>query len=508
MPSMAAQQAQFAETMRAMKLALKRNRAASPTAPSSSTDDSDSDGLHMHTNRGNKRKRSARYVHEGRLDTTGGQASYKRKVRHAGYERHIIAQRPRLYDEDGDVVDPLDVASDGEEEERASGEPVREDAFGEVRLEQLLRPLTSAAELPEHPSLSAAYTSSALTQMAREAAGMVRREKATLWKAKRLLERFRGDGGWMACGRFETAECEGLLLREGEGERSAAGESVGEVEMGKPVLDEDGVVIGEEDGVAVQDEVEGNGDLMDGIEARDHLTTVPRPDLTGESAQPEDTTMHDTHEPINGTQQPDDTPPTTLSNPTITDLTTTTRPDSDESTSNPSLPSHAMTTRARARSPQPPTSPTPTIPSSTPSTPPINPWFLPPASALPDPSLGLPSPEAEDTRKLLLLYVQKQENIVRQLSALYTGLQRTDRLRREVWRACKAEGHMVPVAEGDGNGGVRTEMSDGEDWFDGADWGLQGGEVGVLEKGKDEVEDAAEEEGRRVGGRRRRVVGR
>lgn len=104
-----------------------------------------------------------------------------------------------------------------------------------------------------------------------------------------------------------------------------------------------------------------------------------------------------------------------------------------------------------------------------------------------------------------MLYVQKQENIVRQLSTLYDGLQRADRLRWETYRACKAEGHMVP----DGKGGVVTEMSDGEDWYDAEDWGLTARDLkdGKLEKGKDEVEDVAEEEGRRVGGRRRRVVG-
>lgn len=52
-----------------------------------------------------------------------------------------------------------------------------------------------------------------------------------------------------------------------------------------------------------------------------------------------------------------------------------------------------------------------------------------------------------------------------------------------------------------------TEMSDGEDWYDVEQWGLQVGrelnEQGGLEKGKDEVEDV-EEEGRR-GVRKRRV---
>jgi len=59
---------------------------------------------------------------------------------------------------------------------------------------------------------------------------------------------------------------------------------------------------------------------------------------------------------------------------------------------------------------------------------------------------------------------------------------------------------------------MRTEMSDGEDWVDIEGLGLGKADVKMqkdgnygLEKGKDEVEDV-EEEGRRVGGRRRRVA--
>ena len=125
-----------------------------------------------------------------------------------------------------------------------------------------------------------------------------------------------------------------------------------------------------------------------------------------------------------------------------------------------------------------------------------------PSTALSDRDLGLPVNEADDTRKLLLLYVQKQEQVVRSLDALYMGLQKTDRLRQYVYRSCQAEAHLVP----DGKGNMVTEMSDGEDWYDISDWGLQPWELkdGQLEKGKDEVEDV-EEEGRRRPGRGRRV---
>ena len=171
-----------------------------------------------------------------------------------------------------------------------------------------------------------------------------------------------------------------------------------------------------------------------------------------------------------------------------------------------------MTTRARARSPRQSRTPSPT-PSDSASVPPIHPWFLVPPSVLPDRDLGLPANEAIEVRRNLLLYVQKQGLIVRQLSALYDGLQRADRLRKAIWDAAKAEAHV----RDDGKGNAVTEMSDGEDWYDIEDLGLARHELKLgrdgtwgLEKGKDEVEDLAgvEEEGfgRRGGGRRRRAV--
>lgn len=61
-----AQQIQFEETIRAMKLAMKRR-----------ADDSDSDtDVHHHTNRGNKLNRRAKYINRDRLDDTG-RLSYK-----------------------------------------------------------------------------------------------------------------------------------------------------------------------------------------------------------------------------------------------------------------------------------------------------------------------------------------------------------------------------------------------------------------------------------------------
>ena len=68
------------------------------------------------------------------------------KITHAGYTRNTISRNPPLFDDDGDLYSP---ASSDHEDRYA--EPLEDNPFGEVQLETLLRPLTSAAELPSHP---------------------------------------------------------------------------------------------------------------------------------------------------------------------------------------------------------------------------------------------------------------------------------------------------------------------------------------------------------------------
>lgn len=73
-----------------------------------------------------------------------------------------------------------------------------------------------------------------------------------------------------------------------------------------------------------------------------------------------------------------------------------------------------------------------------------------------------------------MLYVQKQEEVCRGSWRLYEGLLKADRLRKTVFRWAKAEAHV-------------GEMSDGEDWYDKEEWGLEED----LKKGHDEDEDDA-----------------
>ncbi len=148
---------------------------------------------------------------------------------------------------------------------------------------------------------------------------------------------------------------------------------------------------------------------------------------------------------------------------------------------------HRMTTRAQAQAASDNTASAETVTSSRASSasPIIHPIFKVPESAHPDRDLGLPYSEAEETRRLLLLYVQKQEEICRGAEKLSNGLLQADRMRRMVMKWAKAEAHV-------------GEMSDGEDWYDKDEWGLDED----LRKGHEEEEDDGNNHGKKTRGRR------
>ncbi|KAM3415015.1 hypothetical protein BST61_g10152 [Cercospora zeina] len=480
------QQIMVAETIRAMKLAMKRRAS-----------DSESDGdIRRHTNRGNKLRKGAKNVQQDRLDDTGG-LSHRKKMHHAGYERHTIATKPAYLDEDGDPYSPT--SSDHENERY--GELAEDNPFGEVQLEALLRPLTSAAELADHPSLSVPYKSKGLTQMAEEACAMLRRERARLWKAKRLLQRFRGDADWVPSQTFEAESDHALLTGE---------DAVQSVFADHHAFILESAAIPGPTSEQMDPVKRSNGDAdvageeMQGVESHDMAAGTTAAASAHARAHP--------HSPAQGTNGDFPMAPGALPAETYESVDSIPHPAvahiadgegaSETASQSNGTERHAMTTRARARSPAGRSDRTSSpSPSESASVPAIHPWFVPPASSLPDRDLGLPAQEAEETRKLLLLYVQKQEQVVRSLDTLHAGLQRADRLRSSVYRSCKAEGHVIH----DGKGNAVTEMSDGEDWYDVTDWDMQPWELhdGKLEKGKDEVEDVEEERGRRPGRGRR-----
>ena len=146
-------------------------------------------------------------------------------------------------------------------------------------------------------------------------------------------------------------------------------------------------------------------------------------------------------------------------------------------------PPHRMTTRAQAQAASDNSASTRTRSASPASwvPPVIHPLYQIPVSAQPDRDFGLPAHEAEETRRILVAYVQKQEEVVRGAAKLYNGLLRADRMRQTVFKWCKADGHV-------------GEMSDGEDWYDKEYWGLEED----LRKGHDDEEEDVATQGKKT----------
>ena len=106
------------------------------------------DSLVKVSNRGQKLKRRAEFIHEGQL---GGRKVYKRvclstynkklvstyriffnyyqKVEHAGYYRFILRRNPKRFDEYGDELE------DDEADERVNAEAAEGNPYGYVKLE-------------------------------------------------------------------------------------------------------------------------------------------------------------------------------------------------------------------------------------------------------------------------------------------------------------------------------------------------------------------------------------
>ncbi len=164
--------------------------------------------------------------------------------------------------------------------------------------------------------------------------------------------------------------------------------------------------------------------------------------------------------------------------------------DADDASLPPPPPPPRRITRALAanrstshsNAPTPPLSPasSSTTTTTTASDLQIDPLYLLPPSSNPATNFsGLPPEEALETRRLLTLYIQKQEESVRGYECILSKLLTAHRLRSEVLEMCKTEEHV-------------GELSDGEDWIDAERWGLQPGE---LRKGRDEDEDVLVGEG-------------
>ncbi|KAF2648376.1 hypothetical protein K491DRAFT_250189 [Lophiostoma macrostomum CBS 122681] len=432
---MAGQQQQIVDTIFNMKRRLLRK--------DDSSDSDESDTPYNH--RLHSLKRKAQYTRSGKPESASDPPPYKKRIEHAGYQRYILQRNPLRYDPDGDIVEPAD---DYEDEDELS--VVEEDPYADIKLEELLAPMTSAADLPNHPTLSLAYTSKHLTNLTAEAGVISRKEKDLLWRTKDLFTRFLGDAPFVPGSLDDLPSLDHLQDPWTNGSNASRtqtqnGDAVQDNGFVQETSSSNDVTMGEanQTGDAQPESVQSNG-----------VPEVTEPAAL-QNGHSEPASNGDAHaDSTDAPQENGDRPPA----PTVEDASDT----SSQHTA------HRMTTRARAQAasdPSPPSSPSSTVN-------PIHPLFGFANDLLPDGAFGLPTSEAEDTRILLLAFIQKQEEIVRTSSDLYTGMLQGERMRQEVFKWAKAEAHV-------------GEMSDGEDWYDREEWQLETD----LVKGRDEEED-------------------
>ncbi|KAJ9151373.1 Transcriptional regulatory protein rxt2 [Pleurostoma richardsiae] len=485
------EQLMIAETVAAMRKAVKRKAYES---------DSDSSIEHA-TNRGYKLKKRARFVHEGKLGPPTGPAVYKEVVEHAGYQRAIISRNPPLVDEDGYGIDSDD---DDDRVQEALTSAAEDDPYAGVRLEHLLAPLTAVTDLPTHPTMSKPFTSKALTELAVQGRNLVQKENAALWKVRPLLTRLSGDHTWVPCemmlgpedleyfdddylARLASRGVKGPTVEETantttssvNGERSAekAHDSVlAKASKDTPISKSANEAKSSAEDVAMADADGQDGSVPDGAKQNEADSSHPGEDkmLGQEGRAP--VTDNQPHK----SQENGDAPGNEDENKThkreqesgkapAPDEDVKMRDDGATEDAQNRLDDHppAGSDHPGSRA----TSPTPDVIDESF----IHPIFLAPSAAHPSRDLGLPEQEAEDVRRLLQLYVQKQEEVCRGANKLFMGLMKADRLRKTVLRWAKTEAHV----------GANRDMSDGEDWYDKEEWGL----TEDLKKGQDEEEE-------------------
>ena len=367
-------------------------------------------------------------------------------------------------------------------------------------------PLTAVADLETHPTLSVPYKSSALHDMTQQAEEMLQKERRGLAGLKLLLTDFRGDHKWIPSGRFYTENDTELFAIDGTRDSKDA-TAHGPEEIARIAEREQEAISAELlDSAAEQVPVTKDGAEHDRV----HSEQPGHPEVNGATSAEDKTHADITENPVGNGNTANNTGESTNEATATSALSpgasanapadgASGAPDSKmadapgpAATASPTLspkdgnadkdgrPPPRMVTRgqahAQARTASPP--PPPAEPAA-PSPPHIHPLFLHPAAAQPDRGCGLPEAEAEETRRVLSALVQKQEELVHGLALLHGGLLRAHRLARTVWRWCRAEAHA-------------GEMSDGEDWVDPEEWGLDG----PLKKGQEEPEDPVEKKTR------------
>jgi hypothetical protein len=347
----------------------------------------------------------------------------------------------------------------------------------------LLGPLASLTDLPTHPSLSLPYLSGAIPDLIDQASQMLRIEQLKLLQAKQLLEKFLGDDTWIPCGVIEEDDDEGLfdpdfrsyLEKKKRAQERAILEEVNIVKQKTIALD----------AISVDNATQAtNGEHVD--------DSTPAVLVNGDTTESDKMDIVDDTKKDNGVHMVEAKVEADQDSGKIQNLGQHEDEEMQDESSSKSTQvkdedsvdgrtTRRMTTRAQAQASTQDDSKAGSDSASRPRSPSTisdiqipHPIYLIPQITRPSRDWGLPPTEAEDTRRLLLMLVQKREESVLGLQRLRDGLLKSNKLRARVFKWSKAEAHV-------------GEMSDGEDWYDKEEWGLDAD----LKKGQEEDESDA-----------------
>ncbi|TGZ76883.1 hypothetical protein EX30DRAFT_344555 [Ascodesmis nigricans] len=442
------------------------------------SDDSESDNDIAYTsNRGRKLKRKAQHVHEGALDNHFGMNGYKEEVDFYGKKKKIIyrksGRRKKLaveFDDDSE-----------EDSEDASVEDL--DPYAEVDLSKLLAPLKSAADLPSHPAMSHPYTSHTLNDLVQQSLNKVCEEQEHNVVLKRFLTKLLGDDPWVNLEKMEEPEIDHARVAHEKGEALFKDYPCGPAATTNGTSTSDVPVNGHlTNGTSTA--ADGDTEVMHGLGIVNTNSADAAPIF------PDQPALKDKHE----------------SEPTVDAETLAGDHDSPSREENIPEP-RRMTTRSTNNNSNNPHSP-PTLETSPQDV--IDPFFIPPVFNI-DRNFGLPQVEADETRRMLMAAVQRQDEFLRGLNRLRMGLLRAERLRKKVWEWCRTmegmrEYHQKlaeanpAIANFDIEEGENVGLSDDEDWYDMQAWKLDEG----LEKGREEEDEGLEPlPGKKTRGRNR-----
>ncbi|RVD83048.1 uncharacterized protein DFL_007450 [Arthrobotrys flagrans] len=436
MSQTAAEKAALLQIIADCKAAVRRHDDSS---------DSDETEVAYGTNRGNKLKRKARQVHAGSLDEPTGKKLTPEVIEYNGRQRMILYRNTGKRDEPEEQRAP---GSGRKRKQKANASiedesPADSDPYASIHLETLLAPAVEPKDIPNHPALSIPYKSRHLTDLCDQVLDIICAEHKHLVTIKRLLTHLLGDDPWVTGDKMESVVAPKFIqeaqtmIQERERVKAAAGGPESQPKETQSTIPD------------------GDVEMVDSGRPSESAEKQPANEVPAKSPIPK--VEHPS--PPDGFAETAGEPSSAAQN----------RP-----AQNP--PAAAVNGDPNAMQISDGATPAPTgLPAGVDPYEIINctsPWFYPPARDEDARNFGLPAQEAEETRQLLLLAVQKEEEFIRGLERVRAMLLKADRQRREVWNWCRADG--------------APDLSDGEDYVDLEYWGLKEGD---LVKGAEEEEE-------------------